>query len=185
MSDNARVAALAVGSTASAETLDSIHSAHLYGFGTASSDFSPARCLFFGFPKSLLHEGFDRSSAKLKAMKRTKQSLPHCKIHKDSIDVTSLTARVSAVENGAVCTFLGQVRNLSRGRKVAYLEYDAYVPMAEKMLAKIAAEAADKWKAQIAIEHRIGRIELGEPSVAVCVGSPHRDAAFEACRYCI
>jgi molybdopterin synthase catalytic subunit len=118
-------------------------------------------------------------------MKRAKQSLPYCKIHKDSIDVPRLTARVSAVENGAVCTFIGQVRNLSRGKKVAYLEYDAYVPMAEKMLARIAAEASDKWKAQIAIEHRIGRIELGEPSVAVCVGTPHRDASFEACRYCI
>lgn len=101
------------------------------------------------------------------------------------IDVSALEARVAGIVNGAVMTFRGQVRNHSRGREVAYLEYDAYVPMADKMLGRIAAEARTRWGVEVAIEHRIGRIALGEPSVVVCVGSPHRAEAFEACRWCI
>lgn len=110
---------------------------------------------------------------------------PYCKIVSEPIDVDALTRRVSSTENGAVLAFLGQVRVNSRGRIVSYLEYDAYVPMAEKLMTRIAAEASEKWGVQIAVEHRIGRIELGEPSIAICVGSPHRGQAFEACRYCI
>ena len=110
---------------------------------------------------------------------------PHCKIVHDPIDVRKLEARVSGISNGAVVTFIGQARNRSRGREVAYLEYDAYAPMAEKLLRKIAADAQAQWGVEAAIEHRTGRLELGEPSVVVCVGSPHRAAAFEACRYCI
>ena len=104
---------------------------------------------------------------------------------REPVDVRALEARVAGVANGAVLTFVGQVREQSRGRTIAYLEYDAYVPMAEKMLGRIAAEAAERWGAEVAIEHRIGRIALGEPSVVVCVGSPHRAEAFEACRWCI
>jgi len=107
------------------------------------------------------------------------------RIIREPIDVAALAAKVSSLENGAVCTFVGQVRNHSRGRQVAWLEYEAYLPMAEKLLARIAQEAADRWGARVAIEHRLGRIELGEPSVVVCVGSPHRAQAFEACRWCI
>ena len=110
---------------------------------------------------------------------------PYCRILSEAIDVRELESRVNGVGNGAVATFIGQVRNHSRGKDVAYLEYDAYIPMAEKMLRKIAEEARSKWEVEIAIEHRIGRIELAEPSVVVCVGSPHRAAAFEACRFCI
>src|SRR5258708_39470326 len=110
---------------------------------------------------------------------------PYTQIVREPIDVRALEAKVSGVANGAVCTFIGQVRNNSRGRDVEYLEYDAYVPMAEKMLRQIALEASEKWRVELAIEHRIGRIELGEPSVVVCAGSPHRGQAFEACRWCI
>ena len=110
---------------------------------------------------------------------------PHCRILREPIDVRELEERASGFANGAVVTFIGQVRNRSRGRDVAYLEYDAYVPMAEKLLRKIAEEARQRWNAEVVIEHRIGRIELAEPSVVVCVGSPHRADAFDACRYCI
>ena len=110
---------------------------------------------------------------------------PACRLIREPIDTAALAASVSGVANGAVCTFVGQVRNVSRGKKVAYLEYEAYEPMALKMLARIAQEASEKWSVQAVIEHRLGRIELGEPSVVVCVGSPHRAAAFEACRWCI
>lgn len=86
---------------------------------------------------------------------------------------------------GARCVFIGQVRRTARGREVAYLEYDAYIPMAEKMLARIAEEAERRWPCQVILLHRIGRIDLGEASVVVHVASPHRAEAFEACRFCI
>lgn len=101
------------------------------------------------------------------------------------IDVRALEARVSGVANGAVCTFVGQVRERSRGKQVSFLEYNAYVPMAVKQMNRIAAEAEARWGGQVAIQHRIGRIELGEASVVIAVGSPHRAEAFEACRWCI
>ena len=77
------------------------------------------------------------------------------------------------------------MRRSSRGREVAYLEYNAYIPMAEKQLLRIADEAETRWHCQVIIHHRLGRIELGEASVVVAVGSPHRAEAFEACRWCI
>lgn len=107
------------------------------------------------------------------------------RISREPIDIRALEAEVARVSNGAVLTFVGQVRNHSRGREVAYLEYDAYVPMAEKMLREITAEANRRWGVDVAIAHRIGRIELGEASVVICVGSAHRAEAFEACRWCI
>ncbi len=103
----------------------------------------------------------------------------------EPIDVRAIEAEVSQQSNGAVCTFIGQVRTRSRGRDVAYLEYDAYVPMAEKMLADLVERACSRWDVTVALKHRIGRIELGAASVVVCVGSEHRAAAFEACRWCI
>jgi molybdopterin synthase catalytic subunit len=111
--------------------------------------------------------------------------MPHCQLATGPIDIRALESRVSGLSNGAVATFIGQVRNLSRGREVAYLEYDAYRPMAEKQLIRIATEAQLRWGVEVVIEHRVGRIELGEASVVVCVGSPHRAQAFDACRYCI
>lgn len=108
-----------------------------------------------------------------------------CRIVREPIDVRALEEKVSGVHNGAVLTFVGQARKYSRGRETAWLEYDAYAPMAEKMMRKIAAEARDRWGVEVVMEHRIGRIELGEASVVICVGSAHRAAAFEACRYCI
>jgi molybdopterin synthase catalytic subunit len=96
-----------------------------------------------------------------------------------------LETEVADAAHGAICTFIGQTRNHARGRQVAYLEYDAYVPMAEKELLRIAQEAETRWNCRVMIHHRIGRVDIGEASVAVVVGSPHRAEAFEACRYCI
>jgi len=101
------------------------------------------------------------------------------------LDVAAIEAKVADIANGAVCSFIGQVRRQSRGREVAFLEYSAYFPMAEKALRRIGEEAAAKWGCDIAIQHRLGRVELGEASVVVAVGSPHRAVAFEACRWCI
>ena len=101
------------------------------------------------------------------------------------IEVATLEAQAGRAEHGAICVFIGQTRNNARGRQVAYLEYDAYIPMAEKVLLKIAEEAETRWGCQVIVHHRIGRVEIGEASVAVIVASPHRGEAFEACRYCI
>src|SRR5260370_36581938 len=96
-----------------------------------------------------------------------------------------LVAHVERAEAGAVVTFAGNVRDHSRGRRVEYLEYDAYVPMAERKLQEIADEAERRWDCRVAVRHRTGRLEIGEPSVLIAVSSAHRAVAFDACRYLI
>jgi molybdopterin synthase catalytic subunit len=88
--------------------------------------------------------------------------------------------------DGALCLFVGVVRDENDGRAVLRLEYEAYEEMALPLMEEIAAAARDRWPiSEIRIVHRLGRLEIGEPSVAVAVASPHRAAAFEACRYAI
>jgi len=89
--------------------------------------------------------------------------------------------------NGAVVLMSGMVRNQTGGRSVAYLEYQAYEPMALAVFQQLAAAMRDRWPSlnRIVIHHRIGRLEIGEISVLVAVGSPHRAEAFAACRYAI
>lgn len=95
-------------------------------------------------------------------------------------------ALVAAPGAGAVVTFTGAVRDQTRGRRVVRLEYEAYVPMAEKVAAAIAAEAVARWPgARVAVLHRIGRLEIGEASVVIAVAAPHRGDAFDACRFVI
>jgi molybdopterin synthase catalytic subunit len=103
----------------------------------------------------------------------------------EPITLEPLIAHVERPEAGAVVTFAGNVRNHSRGRQVEYLEYDAYVPMAERKLREIAEEAEGRWECRVAVRHRIGRLEIGEPSVLIAVSSAHRGVAFEACRHVI
>lgn len=85
-----------------------------------------------------------------------------------------------------MATFLGLVRNHNRGRGVRYLEYEAYEPLALKAFERILAEAAERWPdLALAIHHRVGRLDIGEASVAIAAASPHRANAFAACRYAI
>ena len=87
---------------------------------------------------------------------------------------------------GAVATFLGVVRGTHRGRAVRFLEYEAYVPLAEKALALIDAEVAGLWPmARLALHHRVGRLAIGEASVAIAAGAAHRAESFQVCRYAI
>ncbi len=102
-----------------------------------------------------------------------------------TINAQTVEAHVADAANGAVCTFIGQVRRQARGREVAYIDYNAFVPLATKQLQRIADEAEARWPCTVIIQHRLGRVELGEASVIVAVGSPHRAQAFEACRWCI
>ena len=88
--------------------------------------------------------------------------------------------------DGAVVTFLGLVRNHNAGRGVRYLEYEAYEPLALKTFDRIADEVATRWPGvRLALHHRVGRLEIGEASVAIAAASPHRAAAYAACRYTI
>ena len=104
----------------------------------------------------------------------------------DPLDVKPLSAIVSSADCGAVATFVGLVRNENGGRRVLWLEYEAYEPLAEKAFARIDEEAGERWPSiGLAIHHRIGRIEIGEASVVIAAASPHRAEAFAACRYAI
>ena len=97
------------------------------------------------------------------------------------IDTRALIVRILAGEDGAVVNFEGVVRNNSKGRKTLFLEYECYEPMAIKTLAAIGREIAACYAiGRIAMVHRMGRMEIGEASVAVIVTAPHRKPAFEA-----
>ena len=93
-----------------------------------------------------------------------------------------VTAKVRSDTNGAVVTFLGTTRLFAEGKRVLYLEYEAYEEMALKELEKIHREIRSEWNIDdIAITHRIGRVDIGEVSLVVAVASPHRNEAFRAC----
>jgi molybdopterin synthase catalytic subunit len=89
--------------------------------------------------------------------------------------------------NGAIVVMSGMVRNSTDGRAVVALEYQAYEPMALQIFRQIAAEIRQTWTevTHVAIHHRTGRLAIGEISVLVAVGCPHRTEAFEACKYAI
>ena len=102
------------------------------------------------------------------------------------LDLDRLLHVVNAPGIGAVATFLGLVRDHNQGRRVLHLVYEAYEPLAERALQNIVAETREQWpSAVLAIHHRIGKLEIGEASVAIAAASPHRGDAFAACRYAI
>ncbi len=103
---------------------------------------------------------------------------------REPIDVASLAGATAA--DGAVCLFVGVVRNENRGRPVFRLEYEAYEEMAVPLMDEIAAETARRFPVtDVRLVHRLGRLETGEASVAVAVSSPHRAEAFAACRFAL
>ena len=102
------------------------------------------------------------------------------------LDPAAVAGSVARSGDGAVATFVGLVRDHNAGRRVLWLDYEAFEPLAVKAFARIAAEAADRWPgARLAIHHRTGRVAIGEASVAIAAASPHRAEAFAACRYAI
>jgi molybdopterin synthase catalytic subunit len=104
----------------------------------------------------------------------------------DRLDVMALVRAVGADKTGAITTFLGLVRDHNQGRRVEHLVYEAYEPLADRALARIVDEVRDHWPAAtLALHHRIGRLEIGEASIAIAAASPHRADAFAACRYAI
>src|SRR5580658_6022674 len=117
----------------------------------------------------------------------TKSSQPDLlALVRDPIDQAALIQHVRAAEDGAVVTFDGCVRDQSHGRRTLYLDYEAYESMALTKIREIATAIHEKFQIdRVAIAHRLGRLEIGETSVFIAVSSPHRPAAFDACRYAI
>ena len=104
----------------------------------------------------------------------------------EPLDAARLAAAVQTDADGTVLTFVGVVRNTSNGKQVSYLEYEAYPEMAEAKLEEIAADVRARWGVErMAMWHRVGRLEIGEPSVVIAVAAPHRAEAFAACRHAI
>jgi len=104
----------------------------------------------------------------------------------EPLNPEAITNTVRKNSNGAVLTFLGITRNFSEGRNVLYLEYEAYQPMAQNMLLQIKSEVNAHWNIEdMAIAHRIGHLDVGDISLIVAIGSPHRKEALEASEYAI
>lgn len=100
---------------------------------------------------------------------------------REVIETRAIADAILRPEDGAVVHFEGVVRNNTKGRKTRYLEYEAYESMAVDTMARIGDEIAQQFEiGRIAMVHRLGRLEIGEASVAVVVSSPHRKAAFDA-----
>jgi molybdopterin synthase catalytic subunit len=101
------------------------------------------------------------------------------------IGVDEVLRAVESPGRGGVVTFTGTVRDETRGRRVLRLHYEAYVPMAERVLARIGGELEEAHGATVAIVHRVGTLEPGEAAVVIACAAPHRAAAFRACEQAI
>ena len=134
-------------------------------------------------PLDVLHEGDE--VALMPPVSGGMDDSPY-RITGEKISVSDLARSLQAPADGAVVTFEGVVRNHSGGRKTLYLEYEAYTPMAIRKMEEIGAEAKEKFDINIVgIIHRVGKLEIGETSVAIVVTAAHRRPAFEACHYLI
>lgn len=108
------------------------------------------------------------------------------RLTRDAIDFAALTESARHPHCGAVALFLGTVRDLTGEHVTVFLDYDAYGPMAEKKLAEIEADVRHRWPVrEVLMVHRLGRLAVGDVSVAVVVSSPHRAEAFDALRFAV
>lgn len=113
-------------------------------------------------------------------------AVPPVAITTEPLDLLAISRAVAGDADGAVASFAGLVRDHNLGRRVLFLEYEAYEPLAVKALGRIVAEAQEAWPGtRLAVHHRIGRLAIGEASVVIAAASPHRAHAFAACRYAI
>ncbi len=110
----------------------------------------------------------------------------HVALVEDPIDIPGLLRAVSHPQAGGIVLFLGTVRDNARGRRVRYLEYEAYQTLALREMNRVVDEAKQRWPLLgIGIVHRLGHLDVGEISVAIAVASAHRREAFEAGRFAI
>jgi molybdopterin synthase catalytic subunit len=111
---------------------------------------------------------------------------PRCTLSAQPLDVGRVVARVVGPDAGGIVTFVGTVREASRGHSIRHLEYEAYPGMAEREMEKIADAAAAQWPgARVAMAHRTGHLAIGEIAVVIAASAPHRPEAFAACRFAI
>ncbi|HXG37432.1 MAG TPA: molybdenum cofactor biosynthesis protein MoaE [Bacteroidota bacterium] len=107
-------------------------------------------------------------------------------ITQSPINLQEVVASVVMPETGGINVFVGTTRNHSHGRAVTVLEYEAYEPMALKMMNEIVEQARQTWEIQkVSMVHRVGTVPIGESSVVIAVSAAHRDEAFKACRFLI
>lgn len=107
-------------------------------------------------------------------------------IVREPIQIESLIKKIEHNGAGAITTFIGVVREWTKGKRTIYLEYQAYIPMAVKKISEIGNEIDSKWPdAKVAITHRIGHLNISEIAVAIVVSAPHRKVAYEANEYAI
>jgi molybdopterin synthase catalytic subunit len=107
-------------------------------------------------------------------------------ISKEPIDIQSVINKVIQREAGAVTTFIGTVRELTKGKKTLFLIYEAYESMAVKKLEQIGTEIEQRWEgSKAAITHRVGKLDITDVAVVIAVSTPHRADAYEANRYAI
>lgn len=115
-------------------------------------------------------------------------SVPRAAVTAEPLDLQALVDDMTGAGagDGAVACFVGLVRRHNQGRRVSYLEYEAYEPLAVRALTRIIEEARDAWPdARLGVHHRTGRLEIGDASIIIVAVSPHRADAFAACRYAI
>ncbi len=109
-----------------------------------------------------------------------------CKLTADVIQLEELTEFVTDPSAGAIATFVGMTRDNNEGREVVRLEYECYPEMAEKEMKTIGQAIIARWPVKkVALVHRLGKVKIGEASVAIAVSSSHRHASFVGCRYAI
>ena len=108
-------------------------------------------------------------------------------ITEEDISVDAVVARLADPAIGAVITFVGVVRGVTEGREVRYLEYEAYPEMAENVLRQIGDEIRARWETirEVAIVHRVGRLQVGETAVVIALSAAHRHEVFDAVHYAI
>ena len=115
-------------------------------------------------------------------------SAPPVALTAEPLDLQALITAMAGPghADGAIATFIGVVRDNNQGRRVSYLEYEAYEPLAVRALNRIVDEAKEAWPdTRLGVHHRTGRIELSDASIIIVAASPHRAHAFAACRYTI
>jgi len=115
-------------------------------------------------------------------------SVPLVAVTREVLDFQALVNELAGTGSGdgAIAPFIGLVRDHNQGRRVEYLEYEAYEPLAVRTLNRIVEEARQAWPdTRVAVHHRIGRLNIGEASIIIVAASPHRAHAFAACRYAI
>ncbi|HEX6699655.1 MAG TPA: molybdenum cofactor biosynthesis protein MoaE [Gaiellaceae bacterium] len=105
------------------------------------------------------------------------------RLSEEALSLDAVVDEVRTEEAGAIATFVGTTRIESRGRRVRWLDYEAYPEMAEDVMAQIADDLKRRYRlCEVAIHHRVGRVDIGEPSVVIAVSAPHRGDALAACK---